>query len=240
MTTKLINTPQDLKERRQFGFRDDFDWLLSPHRWTSVLSDSGSAAVGSGTGGIAVLLPSDGTVADNDETYLRSTNPVFKFANLKPLVAEILLQFTEANTSAANIVFGVTDQSGTDLLADNGGGPASSYYGALFFKTDGGTRWQCETSKGAAQTTTDLLNTNSLDRQTQTAGGSSYQRLTIEFIPHSSTEAEVLFSIDGIHVATHQYTYTSATAMYVVAGVKNGSANQETLNIDSIAAFQLR
>ena len=97
MTTKLINTPQDLKERRQFGFRDDFDWLLSPHRWTSVLSDSGSAAVGSGTGGIAVLLPSDGTVADNDETYLRSTNPVFKFANLKPLVAERVARMPEAS-----------------------------------------------------------------------------------------------------------------------------------------------
>lgn len=240
MTTKLLNTPQDLKERRQFGFKDDFEWLLSPHRWTAVLSDSGSAVVGSSPGGVVTLTPSDESVSDNDEAYLRSTNPVFKFAALKPLVAEILLQFTEANTNAANLVFGVTDQSGADVLANNGGGLASSYYGALFFKTDGGTRWQCESSRGSTQTTTDLLNTSALDQTTHTAGGTAYQRLTIEFIPHSDSAAEVLFYIDGCHVATHQYTFTSATAMYVVAGVKNGSTSLETLNIDYIAAYQLR
>ena len=50
-----------------FGVFDDFPWYISPHQWTSVLTDAGSASISAGAaGGVLALANSDGTVADND------------------------------------------------------------------------------------------------------------------------------------------------------------------------------
>jgi len=62
------------KYTRTFGFVEHFDGLNSA-RWTSTLTDSGTAAVGDEVGGVVTLSPSDGTVADNDEAYIATVVP---------------------------------------------------------------------------------------------------------------------------------------------------------------------
>lgn len=242
MSKLLDRLPMFLQERSLHIVADDFCKDYDAAEWISVLTDSGTASVGDAVGGIMALVPSDGTVADNDEAYLKSPNETFLFANNKPLIFEARVQFTEANTDDANVIVGVKDAVAANTILDDGGGPAASYSGAVFFKTDGATNWQVETSLAGTQTTTDLTasNANNLAKRTMTAGGSAYQVLRLEFLPYSSTNAYVNFYIDGVQVAQHDYVYTSATEMQICLGVKNGFTNLETLNVDYAICAQAR
>ena len=227
--TKLLELPDPLKLRRQFGIFDDFDTYVTTERWTTTADAGGTAALDAdGVGGV-LALATDGD--DNDETYSELTVEMFKFADDKPLMLESRVKFSEASTDAANILVGLMDAPGADSLVDNGAGPKASYSGAAFFKVDGETVWNCESSIGATQVTT---------ATTTTAGGSSYQTLRIEFQPTTSTEGEVRFFIDDNLVAKHAITFSSATEMSLVLGAKAGSANAETLNVDYIGCTQLR
>ena len=242
MATRTDSLSALLLRRNQFTVESDFCDDLDTSVWVSTLTDSGTASVGDAVGGILAIVPSDGTVADNDEAYVESANETFRFAADKPLLFEARVQFTEANTDDANILVGLMDAVGANSLVDDGAGPKSSYSGAVFFKVDGGTRWQVETSNSTTQTTDDLVasNANNLSRKSQTAGGSAYQVLRIEYMPYSSTNAYVTFFIDGVNVCQHDYIFTSATEMQIALGVKNGGANLETLNVDYVSCTQLR
>lgn len=242
MAVRTDGLPWLLAQRNQFAIQDDFLRDVDSADWATVISDLGSAAVGDVVAGILALVPSDASVGDNDETYARTANKLFKFAARKPCYFEARVQFTEASTNAANILVGLSSTVAADTLVDNGGGPPSNYSGAVFFKIDGGTVWQAETSNGTTQTTTELSasNANNIARRNVTAGGSAYQTLRIDYQPYSATNAYVTFSVDGVVVAQHDYIFTSAVEMYVGFGVKNGSANLETLNVDYVACIQER
>lgn len=239
---KLLELPGEVSRQRQHSLFDDFYWYISPHVWTSVISDAGSAAGGDGAGGILTIIPSDGTVGDNDETYVATTNNVFKMADDKPIVCEAKVQFAEANTNAANVFFGMADAIGANTLVDNGAGLKTSFSGFAIYKVDGGTVWKCVSSKGATQT---------ISTSTTTAGGSSYQKLRIEFRPITSTTGEITFYVDDVplydsaitgrnYPIKHQITFTSAVAMMLGCGVKNGSTSLETLLVDYMAGWSLR
>jgi len=242
MAVRTDGLPELLRLRNQFTIQDDFLRDVDSADWVTTLTDTGTASVGDAAGGILAIVPSDGTVADNDEAYVESANEVFKFAADKPLLFEARVQFTEANTDDANILVGLMDAVAANSLQDNGAGPPSSYSGAVFFKIDGGTVWQTETSLSTTQTTNELTSTNvnNLSKKSQTAGGSAYQVLRIEFMPYSSTNAYVTFFVDGVAVAQHDYIFTSATEMQIALGVKNGGANLETLNVDYVSCSQER
>jgi hypothetical protein len=242
MAVRTDGLPWLLAQRNQFTIQDDFLRDVDSADWVTTLTDSGTASVGDAAGGIIALVPSDGTVADNDEAYIESANEVFKFAGDKPLLFEARVQFSEANVDDANVLVGLLDAVGANSLVDNGGGPPSSYSGAVFFKVDGGTVWQTETSNSTTQTTNELVasNTNNLAKRAVTAGGSAYQTLRIEYQPYSSTNAYVSFFVDGVLCAQHDYIFTSATEMQIGIGVKNGGANNETLNVDYVACVQER
>lgn len=238
MGVKLVDFHDLLEKRRTVGLFDDFAWYVTAHLWTTVVSDSGTIAVGDAAKGVIVLTPSDGTVADNDEAYLKSTAEVFLVAANKPIVGEAKLQFTEANTDDANVFFGFADAIAANLIVDNGGMKTS---GSMFgiFKQDGSNVWKCISSISSSQT---------ISTSTTTAGGSAYQTLRVEIQPINSTTAEVTFYVDGqqlldsstLKPIKHTITYTGATEMQIGAGVKNGDTNLETLNIDYIAAEMLR
>jgi hypothetical protein len=229
--SKLIDLLDQLKHRRTFGFLDDFDWYISPHRWTSVLSHAGSVAVGDNPAGILTILPSGGSVAANDESYARTTNALFQFAANKPILFEAAVQFTEANTNKANILVGVMDAVAAGAIADSNAGLKASYSGMAFFKQGNSNVWSCQTSVGAVQATTVT---------SKTAGGAHYQTLTGQWQPINSTQAEAAFFIDGLLVARQLFTFTGGVPMQLVAGMKNGSATLETLNVDYLAGYQLR
>lgn len=235
---KLLELADPLKLRREFGLFDDFLWYVTAHLWTLVATDSGTAAVGDAAGGVVTLNPSDGSVADNDEVYLKSTAEVFLFAADKPLVFEARLKWTEANTDDANVIAGVMSAVGANSLLDNGAGPAASYSGAVFFKVDGGTGWNFETSLGGTQTTTALHSDH--------APAAAYQTLRIEAREQGGV-IEIVPFIDGKQCldtngrpVKHTIALGSPTEMNAVVGAKNGDTNQESILVDYVAAYQLR
>lgn len=204
--------------------------------WCVVGDWDATAVVADGTKGVVSLSPAG--AGDNDEIYLFNQKEVFKFEAGKKLVFEAYVDFTEANTDDANVIIGLMDAVAADALQDDGAGPKASYSGCVFFKTDGGTVWRCESSKSTTQTTTD---------SDVTAGGGTYQKLEIECTLISSTTASIIFKIDGQQCRDangkniqHDVTISSATEMQVIAGVKNGDTNAETLNVDYIGCEMLR
>lgn len=227
--------------QKAHGFFDDFSYYTTVHNgWTTVASDSGTIAGSDAAGGILVLNPSDGTVADNDETYLKRTQETFKFAADKPIHFEAYVKFTEANTDDANVFVGMKDAIAANTIVDNGG-MATSFSGMGFYKKDGETQWRIIASLGSTQTDVLLSSANTIQKVGYTAGG-SYQKLECEFRPISSTLAEIIFRIDGTDVyKIAEFTYTSATEMQAGVGMKNGAdTNVETLYVDWISAWQLR
>ena len=237
----LCTPPFDGVFRRQMDVFDDFAWYISPHLWTLTATDSGTATLGDSAYGLLTLAPSDGTVADNDEIYLATTKELFLIQTGKHIFAECKLQFTEANTDDANVMFGLMNAVAANAIVDDAGGPKSSFSGAVFYKVDGGTVWRVRSSIGTSYTDTAL---------TTTAGGSAYQTLRIEIRPNYDGVAFVNYFIDGQPVLNpsaqtptvlqHSLTYSSATEMQLFVGAKNGGANNENIVVDYIAGAQAR
>jgi hypothetical protein len=188
-----------------------------------IASDGGTVTISDGAKGVCAISPGS---ADNNEIYLCTATEIVKLAAGKVWICEALIQFSEAATDDANICFGCSNGIAADELVDNAGGPKATGDYALIWKIDGGTVWRCGVqSNGTATPTTDA-------DSTVTAGGTSYQRLMIKITCETSTRAIAEFFVDGENIGTHHFTYTSATEMAVVAGVKNGGAHAETLNLD--------
>jgi hypothetical protein len=219
--------------RRQFAVEDDFVTYVTGDVWSSVVTDSGTVATLDAAGGILRLLPSDGTIADNDEAYVKSTKEVALFAVDKPLAIFGRIKITEANVDDSNVAFGCMDAVAADSILDNGGGPKASYSGAVIFKADGDTYWSVESSIGATQTTnkTSLL-----------VSSGAFVDFRIEAQPVGS-DVFVTYFADGTLLRDfttnepikHTVALGTPTEMNVFAGVKNGGANQETLDVDYIA-----
>lgn len=211
--------------------------------WTTLATDIGTATVGDEVGGVVTLAPSDGTVADNDEVYLH-TAELFKIAAEKPISMLASVKWTEANTDDANVFVGLMDGVAANAIVDDGAGPKASFSGAGFYKVDGGTLWNVIYSDGATQTKAELTaenvaRANGGAGEAQTAGGSSFQKLEIDIITKTGSKVDVIFKIDGrtVYKMTDK-TYANATETALMVGAKNGSANNEAIKVDYIAAYQ--
>lgn len=239
MPLTLQRPDRSLLMQLSHGFDDDFLELVTGDLFTDLSPDTGASCASSDAAGGVAVLTTGGT--DNNEAYLHTTKELFKFAADKPLFYETRLQYAEANTDDANVIAGVLDAAGANTLVDDGAGPKASYSGAVFFKIDGGTNWNVEVSIAGTQQTAELTAANSLNKTANAAGGASYQILRIEFRPQSSTSSEVLFFIDGVLVYKFSaFTFTNATEMNALVGVKAGGANSEVVNVDYISAWQKR
>lgn len=242
----LLRLPEDFIGRRHFRYEDDFQWYVTAHALTSVLTDSGTAAVGDAHGGGLVLSPSDGGVSDEDEAYVKSTNELFLFSNNKPLLFEAIINYSEAATNAANVGVGFCSAVAADTLRDAGAGMQTSFSGAVIYKVDGGTVWKCKSSIGS--TATDSTSTS-------TAGGGVNERLRIE-VRVVNSYAEVSYFRSGVNdlissstaipavplidsttlkPIKHTFAITSATEMNAFIGVKNGTAAQQAVTVKRIA-----
>jgi len=254
MGTKLLDClPIQLEQRSVFGTFSDFDHYVTADEFTTTASNSGTVAVGDGAGGIVTISASDASLVDEDETYLKGTIEIFKFATDKPLIFEARLKSTAANTAcflANNLIIGVKDAVAADSIRDTGLGPAASYSGALFFKADGSNQWNVESSVAGTQTTVAVTG--------HAIANSTYQTLRIEAQPISSTETEVKFfvaedgksfeqvglSTAGQQFINHRLTHTSATEMQICLGIKAGASNTAntvpTLIVDYVGCWQQR
>jgi hypothetical protein len=213
---------------------------------------SASVAVNAGPGGILTLSCVDNT--QNRECYVATTTSCFTIAANKPLMAEVQLQYAEASTNKAGVIFGFMSAVGAGALADTTLVPKSSFTGAVIFKSLNTVAWQTCASVGAVQTTT------AVDAGL-VPGGTNYQRLAVEIMPVSATLAEVSYWIDsggGLtansggtllqardnttrhNLIKDTITYTGALNMQLFVGVKCGTTAAETLNVDYLAASALR
>ena len=235
----LVKTPVSV-DSLPLCFREenDFSHYVTLHGGATVASDSGTVAAGDGANGILVITPSDGTVADNDESYFKGANETFLMANNRTICFLARAQYAEANTDDANIILGLLNAVVANHLLDDGGGPVATFSGFCFYKVDGATVWSVRSSLGTTKTTT-VTNI--------TAGGAAYHTFEIQFTALTATVGEVVFLYDGQICRDannlpikHSITYTSATEMQVCLGVKNGGANLEVLNVDYYAAWQNR
>jgi hypothetical protein len=178
-------------------------------------------------GGVCSLPCSDGSVADNDEIYLGSEAKNWILQAGKDLWFEARIKFTEANLDDANIIVGLSTLYNANILVDNGAGPAADYDGIVFFKVDGGTVWQGETSVATAQNT---------DASLATRRSGVWQRLGFH-VAGGTTRVD--FYIDGSVVGSSAASLPTA-AMGLLLGAKNGDVNLETLYVDYVKIVQLR
>lgn len=240
----LVIQPSAMKDRDAFGFLDDLEWYISPHRFTSLSADAGVTApveASSATAVGGVVTMSTGAT-DNNEVAFGTTNAFFLLADNKPFFGEALVQYAEANTDDANIAVGFADTiNAADFLLDNGAGPRSSWSGAVIYKVDSGSvnNWRVRSSNGTTFT----------DNVTQiAAGGSAFVRLRVEVADYTATLAQVTYFIDGLQLRdnvtnlpiVHTVAYASAAAMKFGVYLKAGGANSETLLTDYVAPFQAR
>lgn len=208
-----------------FDFFDDFFHFAGPADFNdavvqgdlyNVQGDAATAAVGTGHGGVLSVDTVTGT--DNNDGYIHTLDQIVAFSTGKKAVIEARVRLTEAATDDANIIFGVTNTVGANFLLDAAGGPAASYDGAVFFKVDGGTVWQAESSDAGAQVT---------DSDVGAFTSATWAKLRIAW----DGAGYVRFYLDGKLKAKQAFTAT-AVDMYLIAGVKEGGSNNETLEID--------
>lgn len=238
--------PDELENgRKNATLVNDFFHYTTAEDFTTTASDSGSIATNAtGLTGTITISPSDGTVGDNDETYLESTVRAFKFADDKNLLFYLEGVFTDVGTNNGNWILGFVEDVGANTLQDNGAGPPADYDGANFHKVDGGTNWLVEVSIGTTQSTktTDI-----------TATSTSKQRFLIKCRMLTSTRMEASFwhaigstaplkqckDTDG-NVIKLTATVSSNAAMNAVVGAKNGSTDHATIDVDFILAAVMR
>ncbi len=248
----LVECIERYKNRGYHGFFEDWnDNYVTGDRWTPLTADSSSAStlvlVLKNTGSTGGILSITQDATDNDEIYFGQTVTPFLIAAGKNCIFETRLQFTEGNTSGQNICAGFLSTASGSLantMIDDGGGPVATATMAMIYKIDGGTVWRCRSQIGAAVGQTDTV-TNI------TAGQTAYQTLRIEINPISSTNADVIYSLDNGNgmkqmtdsngkVFKHNLLYTNALTMGALFGQKTGSGTAEVLLNDYVTAWQVR
>lgn len=230
--------PGPARDWRDFGFFDDFEWYISPHRWTNLAADVGVTAFAESDARCGIITGATGAT-DNNEIAMRTTKELFAGVAGKPMWAEVYLQYAEANTDDANVAFGFSDQIAANLLVDDGAGPDTDFDGALIYKVDGGTAWKVVSSNGTSQT---------ISATGVTAGGAAYQRLRICITDYTTSKMQVTYFVDDVQLRdstynlpiVHTIAIASWTEMEVGCYLKAGGANSETLNIDFLQAYQTR
>jgi hypothetical protein len=214
-------------------FFDDFhifDATASVGHWVAVL-DAGpslAAAVADGVGGL-IQITTDGD--DEDEYYLSSPNECFKFAASKPLWFEARVRVEEGAAGDANVIIGLSDTVGADTLLDAGAGPAASYDGAVWFRTEDSAVWQFETSNAGTQVTN------------SSAGAflaSTNYRVGFIFDPAGGTTGSITPFLDGVAGTAHAITLSGLEEMHILFGVKNVGSTEQSLYIDYVRCLQVR
>lgn len=241
--TKVVNMSDAMsKALLTSEILEDFHEYVTGDLWTLTASNSGTCVVKDEANGVVTLDGADGSVGDNDESYLHTTKDQFLFAPSKPLDGTFRVQYAEGATNIYNVFVGFSSAALANLLQDNGGGPAATQSGAYFYKVDGGLNWNVGYGLGATQTLVELTAANSHDGNVHVAGSSSFQNLRIISQPISAQKCDFMFYIDGILVyKMKDKDITSAAAMKAVVGVKNGAdTTVETIDIDGIFISQTR
>lgn len=220
-------------------FSDFVSYVSGGQGFITEATDSGAVAQADVEGGEVLIEPSDGSVADNDQTSLH-TSKSFKFGQGRPIYAGWRAGMNTANNvNDCNMWMGFHSATVADFMQDAGAGPAADYYGAGFYKVDGGASVYFEVSQGTTQTTTAAVDTLVDDEM------NVYE---IVGAPNHSTDYRVWGLINGLPVGTDAQKAdgitidpTSAVVMRFALAVKLGAAtNHDKMRVDWAGVRQLR
>jgi|SRR6185503_5274309 len=212
-----------------FTYFNDFTTLLDLTNDWAAVKDGAVVPIQLDAFGGVLSIPTD--VNNNDEHYLSSIAENWIFAANKPLWFEALVACTEANVDDANLIFGLSDTVAANSLLDNGAGPMASYDGAVWFKVDGGTVWQFETSNAGTQVTT------------ASAGAflsNTFYRIGFLFNPGAGTTGTITPYLNGIKGAAHSITLAGLEEMHILLGAKAGGGAAEVPRVDYVKIIQKR
>lgn len=253
MGMNKIDVLDELMKRRTSSVFDHFNEYVSGtgHLWTSAVS-GGTVANNDGDGGILTLTT--GAVADQDAAVV-STRKNWTFVADKPMLFQVGLRYTEANTDDAAIFAGFAS-SFTDILADATYLPPTNISACGIYKRAGGTLWRGFTSVGTTQTDTESRSSciqaaiiqelyiyvaivGSNLEATFWAGGPGPATITgggslgrTPMMPNVTTMARM-------QPIKHVIAYASAAAMNIGVYVKASSGNSEVVSVDYIGAHLL-
>lgn len=208
-------------------FEDEFGYFTDGDFWILDANNGGGFAERDEHGGVIDIDTSDTTVVDNDETYVVSSNEVYKPAAGKRMVLKGRFKLDEANVNDANIVFGLVSDTIdlADLIVDDGQTLQDSGTLICITKSDGGVVW-----KGTVRDT-------ALDEDTDVGAFSDGVWTELKIVVSSAagaTQLQVEFFIDGVPGGTKDFAVAQAVDMRLVFGVKAGGGNAERLLIDKI------
>jgi len=211
-------------------FRDDFteyNPTATVGRYV-VTEDAGATApdaLDPALPGGVLNVGSDGD--DNDECYVASVVPIFKFQTNKKVLFEAKVKLTEANTDDANYILGLCSVYAANTLVDNGAGPVTTFDGAVFYKVDGDMSIRFETSNAAAQTAADVL---------ATSVSGTWYTLGFLYDYNDGVTAIVTPFVDGVAGTPQELTISGLDALlYVLFGVKTGGDTyEEGLKVDYV------
>lgn len=204
-------------------FNDFLSYLTTMEGLTTV--GTGATVANQDAAGGVLLLTSSGT--DNQAALIKSTNELFSVSVGKKLYFEARVKIAELNVDDTNVFVGLTQGTIADAvpMLNNGGGIADDD-SIGFYKADGGTVWMAKSADGAAAYQSTNVNTRT----------ANWVRLGFVADP---VLAE--FYIDGQKVASHSTTLPTADElMSLCIGVKCGSANAETMQVDWVKIMQTR
>lgn len=234
---EVLVAPQlafSLNPADQFVLFDDFfmhDATEGPFLVTGDAGATGTTDVIDGAGGIMSVV-CDGD--DNDEKYLHTAVECCKIANGKPLYAEFRVAFTEGSTNKAAIILGLMDAAGADALVDTEAGPKASYSGVVFWKVSGTLALSAEASIAGTQTAITMASAPA-----HVSG--TYAKYGILIVPTTAALANVyVFINDTLVGSLTDWTYTNATDMDAIVGVKSDGSAEETALVDYILVRQAR
>lgn len=228
------------------GFHDDFQGFLtatSTDKYSvSTAVDGTVLQIDAAPGGVAIKSAAASASGDED-CYLAREAETFLFAANKPLHFRARVQATEDDVNQNNLIVGLVNAVAADLLVSAGAGPKTSGSMLAFYKVDGGLNWNIVASIGSTQTKVEL-NAANTDKYTKSGpfvgSGASDQTLEILFYPKNTTQADVVFKIDGqVVYKLTDWVFTSATDVQAVCGCKDGDAGDETtINLRNWFCYQ--
>jgi hypothetical protein len=220
---------------------DDFVAEHSDTLWTDVLTDTGTLAIGDAVSGVATLTPgAGGSVDDNDECILHSTNELFKFLADRPIYGRCRFRYTAVVAADPNICFGFMNAAATDPLGDNGAGAKVSGSTLAMGKVDGETVWRVWSATNGTSTTT---------KSNKTIAAATDYDVEIFCDDFDGVTMLASFKVNGEYLKDeinglpirHRVTIASATEMNVFVAIKLGAAtNNDTFLVDRIYAAQRR
>jgi hypothetical protein len=229
-----MSMPKQHDRTVEFELMDDFyslNTVSSTGLWTSINDGATGTLALSSTPGAGGWVNIPSAAADNDYQVLATNLKLFKFAASKPLAFEARVTLTEANTSAANFIVGLSSITTTGVMAADGGGVAATFDGAVFYKADGGTAIKFITSAATAQVTNSSVSTFT---------SAATYRLGFVFSPADGTTGQIIPYVNGVAGTPHNIALASLGLMYPIVGVKAGSASAETLTVDYLRVTAFR